>query len=241
MALSPEQQARLKTAATQSALTELETGFPAEVIIAQWALESGWGASQPGNNCFGHKAPVTLRDNRRRQLLTTKEWFNQPELQRFLALGDLRTAIEDTNMAPRGGRRRYTVKDWFMKYGSLSEIFSIHARKLQTGRYQPAWDLFRSDRDPIELGRGIHRAGYATAPDYGDQLARLMQRQDVRDALRIARAESAPAPETGSSLALPAPRRTARTAAKKSTARKKSASPKKAAATVAKKPAARKR
>lgn len=29
---------------------------PASVSIAQWALESGWGAHSPGNNCFGIKA-----------------------------------------------------------------------------------------------------------------------------------------------------------------------------------------
>jgi len=29
---------------------------PAEITVAQWALESGWGASAPGNNCFGIKA-----------------------------------------------------------------------------------------------------------------------------------------------------------------------------------------
>jgi len=28
---------------------------PASVSIAQWILESGWGAHSPGNNCFGIK------------------------------------------------------------------------------------------------------------------------------------------------------------------------------------------
>jgi len=29
--------------------------IPASVSIAQWILESGWGAHSPGNNCFGIK------------------------------------------------------------------------------------------------------------------------------------------------------------------------------------------
>lgn len=193
MPLSPEQTARLKTAAEQAVIAETETGFAAEVIIAQWALESGWGKSQPGNNCFGHKAPAPMRDNARRQLLTTKEWFNQPDLQRFLALGDGRTAIEDTDVAPRNGRRRYTVRDWFMKYASLAEAFSKHANKLQQGRYEPAWRAFQSSRDPIELARAIHRAGYATAPDYADILARIIRNPEVQSALGDARAATQPA------------------------------------------------
>lgn len=31
-------------------------GVPASISLAQWALESGWGAHAPGNNCFGIKA-----------------------------------------------------------------------------------------------------------------------------------------------------------------------------------------
>lgn len=187
MALSAAQKARLKAAAEQAAVTEKETGFPCEIVIAQWALESGWGASQPGNNCFGHKAPILLRDNSKRQLLVTKEWFNQGELQHFLGLGDGRIAKEDTNIAPRNGRRRYTVKDWFMRYASLAEAFSVHARKLQSGRYLPAWTRFQLDHDPIELASGIHRAGYATAPDYADTLARLVRNPEVQSAITEAR------------------------------------------------------
>lgn len=32
------------------------TPLPAEITLAQWALESAWGASAPGYNCFGIKA-----------------------------------------------------------------------------------------------------------------------------------------------------------------------------------------
>ncbi|MFO0549951.1 MAG: glucosaminidase domain-containing protein [Polyangiaceae bacterium] len=36
--------------------SERETGVPASVTLAQWALESGWGKSSPNNNPFGMKA-----------------------------------------------------------------------------------------------------------------------------------------------------------------------------------------
>ena len=41
-------------AAAQSAQSKYRV--PASVSIAQWALESGWGAHAPGNNPFGIKA-----------------------------------------------------------------------------------------------------------------------------------------------------------------------------------------
>ena len=41
-------------AAAQAAQTKYRV--PASVSVAQWALESGWGAHAPGNNPFGIKA-----------------------------------------------------------------------------------------------------------------------------------------------------------------------------------------
>ncbi|HEX4164299.1 MAG TPA: glucosaminidase domain-containing protein [Bryobacteraceae bacterium] len=54
--LSPLQLGALKRAAASAVLCERATKIPAELTVAQWALESGWGAHQPGNNCFGIKA-----------------------------------------------------------------------------------------------------------------------------------------------------------------------------------------
>jgi len=54
--LTPSQQQRLATAAHSAVLCEQSSGLPAEITLAQWALESAWGASAPGNNCFGIKA-----------------------------------------------------------------------------------------------------------------------------------------------------------------------------------------
>jgi flagellar protein FlgJ len=54
--LTPSQLERLSAAAQSACLCEQTTGLPAEITLAQWALESAWGASAPGNNCFGIKA-----------------------------------------------------------------------------------------------------------------------------------------------------------------------------------------
>lgn len=51
MSREPTSDAVLAAKAAQA-----ETGIPASVQLAQWALESGWGVHQPGNNPFGIKA-----------------------------------------------------------------------------------------------------------------------------------------------------------------------------------------
>jgi hypothetical protein len=54
--LTPSQLQRLASAAKSAFACEQRTGLPAETTVAQWALESGWGARAPDNNCFGIKA-----------------------------------------------------------------------------------------------------------------------------------------------------------------------------------------
>ena len=53
--LAPLQLLRLKQAAHDAVICEIGTRLPAELTVAQWALESGWGSHQPGDNCFGIK------------------------------------------------------------------------------------------------------------------------------------------------------------------------------------------
>jgi flagellum-specific peptidoglycan hydrolase FlgJ len=186
MPLTAIQKARLDAAVQQAVTVENRSGFPAEITVAQWAIESGWGKSQPGNNCFGHKAPAKLTDPSQRQLLVTKEYFSSAQLAAFLKLGDGRTAVKD-EVVPVNGKNRYSVQDWFRKYGSLSEAFEVHVQKLQKGRYSPAWNEFKTSRDLKQLARGIHQAGYATAPNYADQLITLFSMKDIRDAIKSAR------------------------------------------------------
>ena len=54
--LTPTQTLRLSAAAQAAVTCEHETGLPAEITVAQWALETGWGSAAPGSNCVGIKA-----------------------------------------------------------------------------------------------------------------------------------------------------------------------------------------
>lgn len=91
--LTPEQLAALDAAARAAVGTELETGCPAEITIAQWAEESGWGAHQPGNNCFGIKAAAGEHS----QVLLTTEYIGGQKRsvpQRFAVFDTLQQCFE---------------------------------------------------------------------------------------------------------------------------------------------------
>lgn len=63
---------KLAQAAGYAIECERQTKLPAKLTLAQWALESGWGEHQPGNNCFGIKAMT----GRPEQQLGTVEYIH---------------------------------------------------------------------------------------------------------------------------------------------------------------------
>jgi flagellum-specific peptidoglycan hydrolase FlgJ len=65
--MNPE--TRLAAIARIAAALETQTGCPAQLMIAQWAVESSWGSKPIGRaNYFGMKAnsrdPMSCRDER---------------------------------------------------------------------------------------------------------------------------------------------------------------------------------
>lgn len=91
--LTPQQQAALHLAAIDAVGCELETGCPAEITIAQWALESSWGSRAPRCNAFGIKA--TAGDTA--QVLMTTEYIagqKRSLAQRFAVFDTLQQCFE---------------------------------------------------------------------------------------------------------------------------------------------------
>lgn len=68
---------------------------PASVSLAQWALESGWGAHSPGNNPYGMKPRKGLKDPQQ-ELMTTEVLFGKKvrKLQPFRLFGSISEAID---------------------------------------------------------------------------------------------------------------------------------------------------
>lgn len=131
-----------------------EHRIPVPVTVAQAVNESGWGESAlttEGNAYFGIKC--------------------------FDAPGTVAVGCRPYPTSECDERDCSPTTDTFRVYRSAADSFTDHGRFL-TGnpRYAPA---FAHTDDPDEFARQIHRAGYATAPDYADRLIRLMREHDL--------------------------------------------------------------
>lgn len=123
-------------------------GVPAEAIVAQSVLETGWGRQMlsrpdgaPAWNLFGVKA-----DDR---------WH-----------GDRVNAV---TLEVRDGIARREVAS-FRAYGSAAEAVDDYVRFL---RGQPRYAGVTGLSDPGLFARALQQAGYATDPDYAAKIERL--------------------------------------------------------------------
>ncbi|XKE45460.1 flagellar assembly peptidoglycan hydrolase FlgJ [Halomonas organivorans] len=125
------------------------SGVPAELILAQAALETGWGrheiaTSEGGNshNLFGIKAGGS--------------W--QGETTEIL-----------THEVIDG--RRQPVRDRFRVYGSFEEAFTDYARLIGEN---PRYAGVVGAAGPDQAAWALQRGGYATDPAYADKLIAVM-------------------------------------------------------------------
>lgn len=140
--------------------TQTKTGISAIAILAQAAVESGWGEAAPGNMFFGVKDTDGLNGNE--QLLTTTEYSRRPDLK-FPEVISITPVV-------RGGKKyfKYKVKDYFRKYDTPEECFTDHARFFfDNPRYAAALQV---KNDANQFIDAIARAGYATDPGYASLL-----------------------------------------------------------------------
>lgn len=151
--------------------TERKTGISHLFILAQAALESGWGHKVPGNMFFGVKAGKDTPANKK-QLLTTTEILSGPNLKHLFPL------VISVKMLS-SGKYKYEVKDWFRKYDTPEECFTDHAQFFfRNKRYAKALEV---KADPYKFAEEVAKAGYATAPNYADSLKKLIKKIEEND------------------------------------------------------------
>ena len=137
--------------------TAAELGVPAKALVAQAALETGWGRrlAREGNtsshNLFGIKAGG--RWNGQRMTASTHEYAN--------------------------GVRQVERAD-FRAYASASESFADYARLLGNARYA---DARGTGEDTHRFASALQRAGYATDPSYADKIAAIANGTTLNRAL----------------------------------------------------------
>lgn len=125
------------------------TGIPAHFMIAQAALETGWGRSElrfsdgtPTHNLFGIKAG--------------RNWQG--------AVAEA-TTTEYVNGVPQRSVER------FRAYASYAEAFRDYASLLASN---PRYAEVLNQQDAAGFARSLQRAGYATDPMYAAKLERII-------------------------------------------------------------------
>lgn len=151
----------VKTYLPEAKKVESKTGFHYLIPLTQGALESGWGAKVKGNNFFGIKDTDGVNGNE--QLITTTEYLSTDKAK-------FPNIISITKV---GNKFKYIVKDWFRKYPSAEKAFEDHINFfLKNKRYSEA---IKYKSNPERFFEEIAKAGYATAPDYANQLKAVMK------------------------------------------------------------------
>lgn len=133
-------------------------GVPPQFVVAQAALESGWGRAElrkadgtQSHNLFNIKAG--------------RNW-NGP--------------VVELPVTEYANGRAYTEKARFRAYGSYGEAFRDYANLLSnSSRYA---DVL-GQTDASAFAGGLQRAGYATDPMYADKLVRIIGGSSLRAAI----------------------------------------------------------
>jgi len=127
------------------------SGVPAPLILAQAALESGWGKREiraddgtQSFNLFGIKADRSWKGP---VVETTTTEYVDGEPQRMRAK--------------------------FRAYASYDEAFTDYAKFITRN---PRYANVLAADTPAEAAHGLQKAGYATDPQYGQKLVRIMQK-----------------------------------------------------------------
>lgn len=134
------------------------TGIPPQFMVAQAALETGWGKRElvnadgsPSFNLFGVKA--------------SKSWAGP-------------VAQSETTEFVNGQEVRTTAS--FRAYTSYAEAFQDYANLLRTN---PRYGAVIGSQDGTEFANRLQQAGYATDPQYAQKLSRIINGPTLRQAI----------------------------------------------------------
>jgi len=121
---------------------------PVSIAIAQGGQETGWGKNVKGNAYFGVKAHNTKGAT---TTFTTHEHLKNK----------------------KGVKSKVKMKDKFRAYKNISEAAEDYGKFLTTNkRYKPC---FAFTKRPYKFAEKLGSAPYATDPDYGAKIKRLLK------------------------------------------------------------------
>ncbi|MCB1907745.1 MAG: flagellar assembly peptidoglycan hydrolase FlgJ [Rhodocyclaceae bacterium] len=134
------------------------TGIPAHFMVAQAALETGWGRHE-----------LKTADGSRS--------FNPFNIK---AGSGWRGATVTLDAVEFSDGKAYREPSRFRVYANYGEAFDDYARLLSGN---PRYAAVLDQRDAVAFARELQQAGYATDPMYADKLARIIAGNTLRAAL----------------------------------------------------------
>jgi flagellum-specific peptidoglycan hydrolase FlgJ len=145
---------RLNDVARIAVCLEQETGCPAQLLIAQWAIESKWGEKPVGHaNYFGVKRAAR---HTHWCAVETREVVNGKSVVENLEFAD---------------------------YDSLEDSCRDYAQLITSGApYRAAWEQYQIDRDLPAMIAAVARVS-ATDPGYAHLAAAISGRTSVKQAI----------------------------------------------------------
>ncbi|MDX5362865.1 MAG: flagellar assembly peptidoglycan hydrolase FlgJ [Pseudazoarcus pumilus] len=126
-----------------------ELGVPAHFLVAQAALETGWGRAEL----------------RRADGSTSHNLFN------IKAGSGWKGDTVELPVTEYANGRAYTENARFRAYGSYAEAFRDYVSLL---RDNPRYAEALGQQQPTDFAQGLARGGYATDPQYADKLVRII-------------------------------------------------------------------
>jgi flagellum-specific peptidoglycan hydrolase FlgJ len=148
---------------------EEKTGVSALVILAQAALESGWGRYAPGNMYFGVKDIDGVNGNE--QLVLTSEYSRRPNCTpKEVGLVDI-VSVKPV-LVNKQPFFKYRGHAYFRKYETPEGSFIDHANLFIRAKvYATAMAV---KEDPLKFIDEMAKH-YATAPDYAELLKSILK------------------------------------------------------------------
>jgi flagellar protein FlgJ len=160
MSQTEDRQQRLQQIAKIAVALEAQTGCPAALMVAQWALESKWGEKPVGQfNCFGMK-----QADRHAKFCTVR---TQEIIQGKPVVLDLE----------------------FADYDSVEASCRDYASLITHGApYHTAWEQYQRDGDLHAL-IGAVAGKYSTSPQYAALVTAIAGQKNVLQAIADVRQE----------------------------------------------------
>lgn len=182
--LTPKQQEALDEIIPCAIAVERKTSFPAEALVAQWAVESGWGQKVTGDfNYFGLTRQVA--PDRPMKWCATHEILTEAQLEQLEP--EERARVTSMERLPTG-KFNVRLSRRFPSFDSIRQAVDRYVLLLTQGyRYARAWTAYLADHDLDKLLNGIAAAGYSTSGNYALVLRQIAHGHNVAIAVQVAR------------------------------------------------------